>query len=300
MTEKVEVVVKHAAKTVGEGPHWVDKTQSLLYVDIFSNDLHHWNPATNKTSSLHFDEYVTLVVPTEKDDEYIISQGSKLAKLQWSSKKVEVLHEAGAGVRYNDGKCDPRGRLLAGTMGLETAPAVLPPGMGNLYSLDIQGKVTKLASNITLSNGLAWTADTKKFYFIDSTPRKVYLFDYNADNGQATNQRTVIDFADYDDLGLPDGMAIDTEDKIWIACYSAGKVVRFDPETKKLLKVVKIDAKQTTSVCFGGPNLDELYVTSAAMGLTEEELKAKDPLAGSIFKVTGLGVKGYPAVNYKG
>ncbi|XP_050402142.1 regucalcin [Patella vulgata] len=304
MAAKVEVVVKNVAETVGEGPHWDDKTQSLLYVDIMSNDVYKWKPETKENSKIHLDDFVSLVVPTEKND-YIISLGKSLARLDWNTQKVTVLKEFDSTIatRFNDGKCDASGRLYAGTMSLESAPCVLEHECGSLYSYGVDGTIQTHETKVTISNGLAWTQDNKTMYYIDSTPRKVYVYDFDLASGKMSNRRTLINFPDYEPgeiMGLPDGMTIDTQDKIWVACYSAGRVVRFDPETAKILQVVKIDAVKTTSCCFGGKNLDELYVTSAKAGYTEEEFRTKDPLAGSIFKVSGLGVKGYPAYPFRG
>ncbi|KAJ8305532.1 hypothetical protein KUTeg_016077 [Tegillarca granosa] len=241
----VECVVKHATETIGEGPHWDDATQTLLYVDINSGDVHRYDPATNKDEKLHFDNTVSLVVPCRKGG-YIISIGRTLARLDWDTKKVTMLVEVDQGTnnRFNDGKCDPKGRLWAGTMGHETAPAQPELHKGHLFSLDLDGKL------------------------------KTHLDKIN-------------------------GMAIDTEGMIWVACFGAGKVVRFNPNTGEELRTINIPGMRTTSCCFGGKNLDELYVTCAKYHASEEEL-SKYPLSGSLFKVTGLGVKGFPAFVYEG
>nr|KAG5714119.1 hypothetical protein BaRGS_020447 [Batillaria attramentaria] len=114
------------------------------------------------------------------------------------------------------------------------------------------------------------------------------------------NKRVVVDYPDDPSYGFPDGLTIDTDGKLWVASYNAGAVFKFDPETGKTLQKVEIPAKQTTSVCWGGKNLDELYVTCARVYLSEEEFQRTQPLAGSVFKVTGLGAKGRPAYMYEG
>lgn len=298
----VECVVKHATETIGEGPHWDDATQTLLYVDINSGDVHRYDPATNKDEKLHFDNTVSLVVPCRKGG-YIISIGRTLARLDWDTKKVTTLVEVDQGTnnRFNDGKCDPKGRLWAGTMGHETAPAQPELHKGHLFSLDLDGKLKTHLDKISISNGLAWTEDKKTMYYIDSIPRQVYAFDYDIENGSIGNQRVAVDFTkkSMQELGFPDGMAIDTEGMIWVACFGAGKVVRFNPNTGEELRTINIPGMRTTSCCFGGKNLDELYVTCAKYHASEEEL-SKYPLSGSLFKVTGLGVKGFPAFVYEG
>ncbi|XP_033737408.1 regucalcin-like [Pecten maximus] len=299
----VEVVIKNGAKTTGEGPHWDDTTRSLLYVDILNGGVIRWNSVTGQQEAKHFDEPVSLVVPCRKGG-YIIGMGRKLAHLDWDSGKVTVLHEVapnGSNDRFNDGKCDSKGRLWAGTMGHETVPANPEREKGALFCLGLDGQLVRHVEKIDISNGLAWTEDNRTMYYIDSLPRKVYGFDYDINTGNISNQRTVVDFGEgtIDRLGFPDGMAIDTEGKIWVACYRVGKVVRFDPQTGEELRTIEFPALRTTSCCFGGKNLDELYVTCGRTGASEEELE-KYPLSGSIFKVTGLGVKGYPASVYEG
>lgn len=171
--------------------------------------------------------------------------------------------------------------------------------IGHLYCFDLDGKIKSHLDKLCISNGLCWTEDNKTMYFIDSTPQKVFAFDYNEDTCEISNQRVVVDFAKNPELGWPDGMTIDTEGMIWVACYKGAKVVRFDPKTGNELRSIPIPALRVTSCCFGGKNYDELYVTCATQDADESEL-SKYPLTGSVFRVTGLGVKGFPPNNYKG
>ncbi|XP_013399374.1 regucalcin [Lingula anatina] len=303
----VSVALKNAAKTIGEGPHWDDKNQTLYYVDILSGVVASWKPATGEESQIKLDNPLSLVVPSTKGD-FIVSLGRKLVRLDWEKQEVtSVLAEVDQGTknRFNDGKCDPSGRLWAGTMGYETVPAQPERQMGSLFSLSTGCTLAKHVDKIDISNGLAWSNDNTIMYYIDSVPRKVYAFDFDINAGAISNQRTAIDFNTQPEGGLkehgfPDGMCIDVEGKLWVACYKAGKVVRFDPVTAKQIQEVTFPAERITSCCFGGPNLDELYVTSGVQGCTEEELKNEQALAGSVFKVTGLGVKGTPCQNFQG
>lgn len=298
----VEVVVKNSCQSIGEGPHWDNRTNSLLYVDILSNDIHRWSPDTGNDEKIHLDDSVGFVVPCRKGG-YIVGLGRSLSHVDWDSRKITKLHEVDKRTknRFNDGKCDPRGRVWAGTMGYESEPANPERERGSLFRLDVDGSLHACVNKINISNGLAWTADNKTMYYIDSLPRKVYGFDYDIETGNISNQRVVVDFGEgtIPTLGYPDGMCIDTEDKIWVACYGAAKIVRFDPTTGKQLKTVDIPAIRTTSCCFGGKNFDELYVTCGVQGSTEEE-REKYPMTGSVFRVTGLGVRGRPANVYEG
>uniref|UniRef100_A0A194ANT4 Regucalcin n=1 Tax=Pinctada fucata TaxID=50426 RepID=A0A194ANT4_PINFU len=299
----VSVAIKNATQTTGEGPHWDDVTQTLLYVDILCNDIHRWDPATGKDEKIHLDDTVGFVVPRRKGG-VVAGVGKSLCHVEWDTGKVTKLHEVDQGTknRFNDGKCDPRGRVWAGTMGYEAQPANPEKEMGSLFRLDLDGSLKACVDKINISNGLAWTEDQKTMYYIDSLPRKVFGFDYNVETGEISNRRAVVDFGGDDTIktmGYPDGMTIDTEGKLWVACYSVGKVIRFDPKTGETLRTIEFPAMRTTSCIFGGPNLDELYVTCGVFGASDEE-KTKYPLSGSVFKVTGLGVKGYPPTVYEG
>ncbi|PVD23866.1 hypothetical protein C0Q70_17140 [Pomacea canaliculata] len=299
----VETAIKNSCSTIGEGPHWDDASQSLLYVDIKALDVHRWNSVTGEDTKVHLKDTVSLVVPRRWGG-YIVGLGRRLSLLEWETGTVTDITEVDreTGNRFNDGKCDAKGRLWAGTMGFEVKPAFVEPAAGALYSLDLDRTVKKWLPGIHISNGLAWTEDNQTMFYIDSIPKKVYAFDYDLENGAISKQRTAVDLTPYDidTYGVPDGMTIDTEGKLWVACFGAGAVYKFDPETGKTLQCVKIPAKQTTSVCWGGKNLDELYVTCARVGKPEEYYLKEEPLAGSVFRVTGLGAKGRPAYVYEG
>ena len=131
-------------------------------------------------------------------------------------------------------------------------------------------------------------------YYIDSVPKLLSCFDYNEVTGEITNRRIAIDFNKQEEAhGTPDGMTIDSEGKLWVAEFMGSCVCRWDPETGTMLRKVPLPAPLITSCCFGGPDYSTLYVTSASVGMTEEQL-ATFPQAGNIFAVTNLGVKGMP------
>lgn len=300
----VSVVAKNTCLTTGEGPYWEEASSCLVYVDITQGDVHRWNSVTNEDTSLHLDNSVSFIIPRSSGGTYVIGLGQTLSSLDWDSASTKVLCEVDQGkeTRFNDAKCDAFGRLWAGTMGQETAPAQLERYQGSLYSIDADHTVKKHVDKMDISNGLAWSLDNTVLYYIDSLPRKIYAYDFDLSTVSLSNERTAIDFKNgtSDSLGNPDGMCIDQEGKIWVACYGAGKIIRFDTETGAQLQTVTFPVKKITSCCFGGPNYSELYATSARFGLTEEEIRSHQPLAGSVFKVTGLGVCGFAAPTYKG
>jgi sugar lactone lactonase YvrE len=186
-----------------------------------------------------------------------------------------------AAVRMNDGKCDPRGRFFAGSMDYE-----FRDGAGALFRLDPDGTVQTVINAVTISNGLDWSDDQRRMYYIDSLAHGVDVFDYDVETGAIANRRRLVDIADdtSSPLGLtvPDGMTLDAEGALWVAVHGAGEVRRYDPEGA-LLQTVAIPVAGATSVAF-----DELYITCA----TDERHPA--PQSGGVFRCTP-GVRGRPA-----
>jgi sugar lactone lactonase YvrE len=164
------------------------------------------------------------------------------------------------------------------------------PGAGNLFTVYPDLKYNLQLSGISISNGLAWSNDHKTLYYIDSPTRCVQAFDYDKASGVLTNKR--IAFAIPAAEGTPDGMTIDREGMLWIAHWDGWQVARWNPDTGQKLLGFKLPAAQITSCAFGGPELKDLYVTSAREGLTEEDIRLQ-PLAGSVFVIKNCGFQGY-------
>lgn len=300
----VSVVLKNACTTCGEGPHWDETTKSLFFVDIIAGDCHQWNSQTGDHDKIHTGNPTSFIVPREKGG-FVIGQGLKLVHLDWHTKTQKTILTAEKDKptnRFNDGKCDAVGRLWAGTMGKEKQPAVPDPEVGHFYMLDKEQKLHTMKDKVNISNGLTWTVDNRTLFYTHSLPRKVFAYDFDLPSGNISNERVVIDFTEkpMDKFGIPDGMTSDLNDKIWLACYFSSRVFQIDPETGKILQTIKFPVTNLTSCCFGGPNYDELYVTSSTIGVTADELKHNQPLAGSIFKVNNINAKGAPATVYQG
>nr|KAG5714117.1 hypothetical protein BaRGS_020445 [Batillaria attramentaria] len=181
------------------------------------------------------EDTVGFVVPRRAGG-YVIGLGRRLSLLEWDTATATTIAEVDQdrGTRFNDGKCDPRGRIWAGTSGYEKQDNVIDPDMGSLYSLDLDRSVTKHLSGISVSNGLTWSGDNRVMYYIDSPTRKISAFDYDPTKGTISNQRVVVEFSpdSEDTYGFPDGMTIDLDDKLWVACWNAAAVYKFDPETE--------------------------------------------------------------------
>ncbi|KAI4464168.1 regucalcin [Holotrichia oblita] len=295
---------------LGEGPHWDVDTQSLYYVDIFEHSIHKYTPSTKThTKAIVGDDTVSFIIPIEgAPNKYLISFGRQVAVISWDGvsdkvvgfKKItEVDTEEGSlENRINDAKCDPTGRLWCGTMGPEPIKGHITPLKGSFYSVDSNGEVKRHVTPVSCSNGLAWSSDGTKFYYIDSGTREIHQYDVDLSNGMISNKTVVFSFEDVSIEGFPDGQTIDTDGNLWVAVFAGYKVIKIDPRRyNTLLETIDIPSKQVTSVAFGGPNLDELYVTSASF--TIDGVVLPPPNHGALYRVTGLGVKGCPGVKAK-
>ncbi|XP_050403652.1 regucalcin isoform X1 [Patella vulgata] len=296
MSYKVETLSKNATTTIGEAPHWDELTQTLLFVDLLAGNVHRYNTFNKIEEKRHIGEHVSLVVP-RKCGGYVVGTGVNISHLDWVSGNLTTLAtvEVPEGGKFNDGKCDASGRLWAGTVGPKLSPTVFKPESAFLYSLDTKQNIKQHLDKITISNGMTWTNNNTKMYYIDSTPRIIYSFDYNLTDGTLANKQELIKFPqeNFKTLGNPDGMTSDVDGKIWCAFFGGSCVIRFDQETGQEISRIDLPTSLITSCCWGGKNFDELYVTSAKRGLTDE-------LAGSVFRVTGLGTSGTRAETYWG
>lgn len=290
MSEVTAVVQEKAL--LGEGPCWDEMNQYLLWTDILAKKIHIYYPETNKNRSFEIGQYVgaisvcsngDLLLATEKGFQFFQINTRKLTPIYDPEKNISTN-------RFNDGKCDPRGRFWAGTMGMNPNQPT-----GSLYRLDNDFTVNKMIDNVTISNGIAWDESRNKMYFIDTPTKKITSFDFDINTGDISGKKDIIDFPSK--FGDPDGMTIDKEGMLWVAGWGAGKVTRWNPKDGTLLTEINVPAKYVTSCTFGGKNLDILYITTARIGMNEEELN-KQPLAGSIFSIK-TNTKGLPSHKFK-
>ncbi|XP_067997139.1 regucalcin [Melanerpes formicivorus] len=295
---KIECITKENNE-IAESPVWDEKESSLLYVDITGKKVCRWSSVTNQVQAISVGDLVGSVA-LWKSGHYVITLGTKFAALKWKEQVVTTITPVDNGkpnTRFNDGKVDPAGRYFAGTMPDEVHPHMMERKQGALYTLFSDHSVVKHFDQVDVSNGLDWSLDHKTFFYIDSLSYSVDAFDYDLQTGKISNRRSVYKLEKEENI--PDGMCIDTEGKLWVACYNGGRVIRLDPETGKRLQTLKLPVDKTTSCCFGGKDYSEMYVTSASVEMDKEYL-ARQPQAGRIFKITGLGVKGVPPYPFAG
>ncbi|MEU7293692.1 SMP-30/gluconolactonase/LRE family protein [Streptomyces exfoliatus] len=281
-----------------EGPVWDTRRQELLWVDIPSGHVHRAALAHERTrpdltplATLRFDRPVGAVLPCASGA-LLVAAGTSflhLAEGRPVTEAVEVaapaLPDDGLPRRMNDAAVDPAGRLLAGTMAYDESP-----GAGALYRLDGAGLVTLLDS-VTISNGLGWSPDGTRLYYADSPTGRVDVFAYDPLPGVLSDRRP---FAVLD-RGVPDGLTVDREGRVWVAVWGGGEVLAFTPEGT-LHARVEVPASHVTSCAFAGPDLDVLVITTASEGL-DEERRAAEPDAGRLF-VCRPGTTGLPQPPY--
>ncbi|XID95864.1 SMP-30/gluconolactonase/LRE family protein [Paenibacillaceae bacterium WGS1546] len=285
-------VLPVAKSVLGEGPLWIPDEDQLVWVDIESGRIHLYAPGTGNYRSVAVGQRIGAVVKAE-DGRMVCAMESGFAFLDLAGGGLEPIADPEAhlpGNRFNDGKVDPAGRFWAGTMPMDGGGAA-----GSLYRLDGDGSVARMVGEIGCSNGLGWSPDGRTMYYIDTPTRRIDRFDYDAISGNIGNRRTAAVIPR--EHGYPDGMTVDAEGMLWVACWDGYGVSRIDPATGKLLERLELPVARVTSCCFGGESLDELYITSASVGLSEEQLR-REPLSGSLF-MHKPGVKGLPATEYK-
>lgn len=288
----VELVLD-AKNTLGEGPAWDHERKLLYWVDIMERKIWTLDPKTKESSFIEVDQMVGAVVPKASGG-FMVAARHGFYQLNSDSDSLIPVAELETDLpnnRFNDGKCDARGRFWAGTMDHNQEEI-----SGALYCLDTGFQVRKVLDSIGISNGLAWDKDHRTMYYIDSVTKRVVAFDYELESGQIRDQRTVVTIPEGE--GIPDGMTIDDEGMLWVAQWEGSRVSRWNPATGQRLDSIPLPASRVTSVVFGGENLDELYITTARVGLSKEELE-EQPHAGGLFRVKP-GVKGSPTYRFEG
>jgi sugar lactone lactonase YvrE len=278
---------------LGEGPWWNARTQQLYWVDIEGKAFHVFDPTTGNDRKIDVGQMVGCCVG-RKSGGVVLALQNGFYSLDLETEKLTPLVDPESHLpenRFNDGKCDSRGRLWAGTTRVQhDEPA------GFLYRLDADLNVHRKLDDVWISNGLAWSLDDKTLYYIDSPTSEIVAFDFDARTGEIANERLVLEIPEGG--GSPDGMTIDEEGMLWVALWDGWRVIRVNPESGEIIDEVRLPVARPTSCMFGGANLDELYITTASTRMPAEEL-SKQPLAGGIFRCKP-GVRGLPANEFAG
>jgi sugar lactone lactonase YvrE len=267
-----------ARAELGEGACWDARSQTLFWVDILRGRVHRFSPATAACRSFDVGQPVGAAALREAGG-LVLALRDGFATLDLDTGAltwIARVEDDRPSQRMNDGRCDASGRFWAGTMALDPSP-----GTGTLYRLDPDGRVTPVLADLTISNGLDWSPDGRTLYFVDSGTQRIDLFDFEPLAGTLSNRREFVRVPDA--AGMPDGLVVDAEGFVWVALWGGGALHRYATDGA-LARVVMLPVSHPTSCAFGGPDLTDLYVTSASVELTPAAL-SRQPYAGGLFRL---------------
>jgi sugar lactone lactonase YvrE len=268
---------------IGEGPIWDESRGALLFLDIAAGIVFHYDPGGGACSRLA-QTRTTGALTLQRDGSLLLFQDGRIAELDPDGQ----LREVASGIcpendRFNDAIADPEGRVFAGVMG----------GDGKLVRFDLDGTMTVMMQGLGIPNGMGFTPDLTGMYFTDSAPRQIYYLDYDRQTGNLENRRV---FAEIPvEQGVPDGMTVDAEGYVWTAIWFGSRVKRYAPDGR-LDREIFLPVTQISAVAFGGPDLGDLYITSAASGSGDSLLPPGYDLSalrgGDLYGIRNVGVRG--------
>ena len=274
-----ELIADYRCET-GEGPLWHPMEGQVYWSDIPQGRIFRLNPFTRRHEQI-YDGRVVGGYTIQSDGSLLLFM-ARCSVAVWRDGELEFIVdeiEAESDNRFNDVIADPMGRVFCGTMPTNTRSATL-------YRMDTDGSITTVLEGVGLSNGMGFTPDLKQMYYTDSLARKIYIFDYDIDSGDISNQRVFVETPD--DGTIPDGMTVDAEGYVWGARWDGSSLYRYNPDGEQVAQI-QFPARKVSSVIFGGVDLTDMYVTTAGGGNKAEE----GPDAGGLFRLN-VGVQGKP------
>jgi sugar lactone lactonase YvrE len=269
----------------GEGPVWSQSWGGLRWVDMLEGDVLSLAD-DGAIERRHVGTIAAALRPRSRGGAVIgVERGFALEGVDGTLTHLDELWTDDS-VRMNEGGCDPDGRFYCGSTAYDQQP-----GVASLYRLDADLSVRVVLKGVTVSNGLEWSPDGSRAYYNDTATYQISVFDYDTDAG-LTNRRVFVDLSDEEKR--PDGLTVDGEGGAWTALSNGGAVLRYTPDGV-LDEVVEVPARKVTACTFGGPDLDQLFITTSREGLDPGD----DPLAGSLFRAAA-GVSGLPVREFAG
>ncbi len=280
------------AATLGEGCWWDAAGKRLSWVDITGRTIYRYDPQAKKHELCQTPSTVGFALLAENGD-YIAGLQDGIYRVKFDGGELKALARpeyADKYNRFNDGKCDRRGRLWAGTMNDRdhSKPS------GAFYRFDNRGLHVQ-ETGIRISNGLGWSPDNKIMYYTDTRTDTIWMYDYDIETGTAVNRRPFVKFSG--DNGYPDGMCVDAQGRVLTALWSGFRVEIYTPDGKVDGKI-DVAAPQVSCCAFGGDDLKTLFITTASIGLSSQKMK-EAPLSGQMFAVR-MDAPGLPETRFKG
>jgi sugar lactone lactonase YvrE len=279
----IDVAVR-AEAALGEAPTWDHASGTLLWVDILGNEVHRYSPWRDDDAVLEMPQHVGAAKPRSAGG-LVVNLRDGVALIDRDGAKKWLVYWARDGVRGNDAAVDPAGRLWAGTMRYDEDPG------GWLARVEPSGDAKVVLDKVSVSNGIGWSPDATRMYYVDSAERRIDVLDFDRATGEATNRRPLAEV----DRGLPDGLTVDSSGAIWVALWGGAAVRRYTPDGG-LDREIELPVGQPTACCFGGVDFTDLYVTTARVGLSGDSLSE---LAGSVLVIPGAG-EGLPGTAFAG
>jgi len=271
---EVEYLLK-TANQLGEGPLWHAREKALYWVDIEGECFHRLFPDTGKQDTFHTGQPIGCLA-FRASGGLVLALRDGLGLWDFESQTFQLAanpEEGRQNARFNDGRVDRKGRFWAGTMGEDAE--------SSLYRFDPDGSIQVMETGITISNGIGWSPDDQTMYYTDSPLRVIYAYDFNSESGSIMNRCRFVQVSERE--GFPDGLCVDSEGFIWSAHWDGWRITRYDPEGK-VERVIPLPVRRPTSCAFGGPGLNQLYITSARTGLSEADRSAQH-LAGNLLLI---------------
>jgi sugar lactone lactonase YvrE len=278
---------------LGEGVRWDDRRSEVLRVDIVAGRVYRDRVEDDGTlASVRVYELpwtVGMIAPIEGDEGWLLGAGRGFVYLAPDGTHRTIAEVSQAGTRMNDGASDPQGRFWGGALADDHHA-----GGGALYRLDQTGETEQVLDGLTIPNGVGWSLNGRTMYMVDSGPRVIHAFAFDADRGTISGGRVLVTVPD--EVGAPDGMTVDAAGDLWVAIYGGGQVRRYSPEGV-LREALTVPARQSTCCAFAGPDLHRLYVTTATENWTDEQRRA-EPAAGLVYRLD-TDATGRPAAPFR-
>jgi sugar lactone lactonase YvrE len=278
---------------LGEGPVWDVSQQALYFTDVLARKVRRFTPASGAFAEWHTPQTVSALA-LDDAGAAVLAMSNGVYSFDFDSGACVLLGDPEAQrplTILNDGKTDRRGRFLFGSVATDRVSAVC-----GLYRLEC-GVISRLDDGFTITNGPCFSPDGATFYFADSVPHAlIYAYDYDLETGTLRNRR---EFAGTRDLGgFPDGATVDAAGRLWTAVCGAGKIACYEPNGA-LCEVIAVPPRLVSSLAFGGPRLDELYVTSIDAAALQFDVAVDNAGGGQLFVITGTGARGLPETRYR-